>query len=117
MHLFMIERIVEDWPSAVRWYVEVLGFREIFRDEPHQFALLEAPEGGRIALKQGKSSEQMVKNIRLVFRVDDLDAERSRLLAAGVDVSEPVANNQEHYRQAHLTDPEGLAIALFGWTC
>lgn len=109
----MVELRVADWPVAVAWYVGTLGMRVVLRDEPNGFALLEAPDGGRIALKAG---EPTGGGPRLVFRVDDLDAVCARLAAAGVAVTEPVADDREPYRSSRLVDPAGTLITLFAWT-
>lgn len=115
MTLFMLELRVADWPGAVSWYADVLGLRVALRDVANRFALLEAPGGGRLALKEGDRVPRHAGHVRLVFRVDDLDAERRRLLDLGVPVGEAIANDREHYREARLADPEGTAITLFAW--
>lgn len=106
---------VADWPGAVRWYVEILGLRPVLEDAARQFVLLEAGGGGgRLALKAGAASG-VASNVRLVFQVEDVDLERDRLLALGVDVG-PVSDDRvEGYRDARLVDPEGMPITLFSW--
>ncbi len=114
-HLFMTEIRVFDWPRTVRWYVETLGLRSLVNDEPNGFALLGAGQG-RLALRRGVARCEAVYHARLHFRVADVDAERARLLAAGVPVTEAVENDRESYREVRLTDPEGTAITLFTWS-
>jgi catechol 2,3-dioxygenase-like lactoylglutathione lyase family enzyme len=116
IELFLTELRVVDWPGAVRWYVEVLGMRAVLEDAEHRFALLEAGGGGRLALKGGGPAVEAREAVRLTFRVDDVDAERARLVALGVAVGEPSDNHRERYREVRLADPEGTPITLFGWT-
>ncbi|WP_406699702.1 VOC family protein [Singulisphaera sp. Ch08] len=105
---------VVDWPRTVRWYVEVLGLRLVLEDVVHQFALLEAG-GSRLALKAGPGEVGETSNVRLVFRVSDVDAERDRLIARGGDVGPASDNRAEAYRSVSLLDCEGTPITLFSW--
>lgn len=114
LELFMTEVRVFDWPATVRWYVETLGLRVLLSDEPNGFILLGAGQG-RLALRRSTATCEAVNHTRFVFRVPDVDAERARLLASGVPVTEPVENDRESYREVRLTDPEGTAITLFTW--
>ncbi len=119
LELFMTEVRVFDWPETVRWYVETLRLQLLVNDEPNGFALLGAGHGqghGHLALRRGVARCEAVYHVRLHFRVADVDAERSRLLAAGVSVTEALENDRESYREVRLHDPEGTAITLFTWT-
>jgi predicted enzyme related to lactoylglutathione lyase len=115
LELFMTEIRVFDWPGTVRWYVERLGLRILVNDEPNGFALLAAGHS-RLALRRGIARCEAVYHSRLHFRVGDVDAERARLLAAGVPVTEAMENDRESYREVRLNDPEGTAITLFTWS-
>lgn len=115
LELFMTEVVVSDWPGSVRWYADVLGLGELLRDEANGFALLGAGPC-RLALKRGTDSASARGSFRLVFRVEDVDAERARLTARGVFVSDAVENEREGFREVRLSDPEGTPITLFGWT-
>jgi predicted enzyme related to lactoylglutathione lyase len=105
---------VADWPRAVRWYVEVLGLHPALNDEAHQFTLLETG-AGRLALKAGTPPTGSTPNVRLVFQVSDVDEERARLAALGVEVGPASDHLDEGYRQVRLVDPEGTPITLFSW--
>ncbi len=115
LELFMTEVRVFDWAKTLAWYVEVLGLKVLVRDEPNGFALLGAGQG-RLALRRSMATCEAINHARLVFRVADVDAERARLLAAGVPVTVPVENERESYREVRLTDPEGTGITLFTWS-
>jgi hypothetical protein len=63
-----------------------------------------------------KRSEEQGRGCRLVFQVEDPDAERVRLQALGVAVGEASDNAEEHYREVRLSDPGGTPITLFAWS-
>jgi predicted enzyme related to lactoylglutathione lyase len=113
LELYLTEIKVTDWPTMVRWYVTNLGLRLAREDVPHQYALLESG-GGRIALKGGRPAGTLAGPVRLVFETADVDAVRTRLAAAGVDVSPP-EESPEGYRTIRLRDPERTPITLFCW--
>ena len=52
-------------------------------------------------------------HVRLIIRVEDLEAEQERLIGRGVALSPPVDNPEEGYREVRLHDPEGTPIRLF----
>ncbi len=106
---------VSDWASQVRWYTETLGLELVLRDDRNEFAFL-AAGAGRLGLQGGRRGVAARSKARLVFQVPDLDRQRERLVAAGVDVSEPIENHEESYREARLHDPEGNSLTLFTWT-
>jgi glyoxylase I family protein len=110
MELFMVEVRVADLTAAARWYVAILGLRAALEDRRGRFVLLEAGPG-RVALKEGPPAADRGA-VRLVFRVGDVDAERSRLVGLGVAVS-AVTESVEGYREVRLADPEGTPIHLF----
>lgn len=105
---------VVDWSRAVRWYVEVMGLRLVLEDVAHQFALLGAG-GSRLALKAGGGRGGVTPTVRLVFRVNNVEAERERLIARGVDVGPTVENRAEAYQSVTLADCDGTPITLFSW--
>jgi predicted enzyme related to lactoylglutathione lyase len=116
MTLFMTEIHVEDPIEVANWYSRVLGLRIAHRDEPKGFLLLEAPGGGRLAVKRKREQSTGARGVRLIFGVEDVSSERDRLLGLGEQVGEPAENSEEHYREIRLTDPEGTRITIFCWT-
>jgi predicted enzyme related to lactoylglutathione lyase len=113
LELYLTEIKVTDWPAMVRWYVTNLGLWLAREDVPHQYALLESG-GGRIALKGGRPAGTPTGSFRLVFQATDVDLVRTRLAAAGVDLSPP-EESPEGYRAIRLRDPEGTPITMFCW--
>jgi len=114
LKLYLTEIKVTDWPTMVRWYVANLGLRLTREDVSHQYALLESGVS-RIALKGGRRAGTLAGPVRLVFETADVDAVRTRLAAAGVDVRPP-EESHEGYRAIRLRDPEGTPITVFCWT-
>ncbi len=112
LELFLTEIKVSDWASTVRWYVETLGMRLLVEDADHQYALL-ASGAGRLALKGGSPRGLDRDHVRLIIQVEDLEAERRRLIGRGMAVSLPVDSPNEGYREVRLHDPEGTPIRLF----
>ncbi len=115
MTLFMTELPVADLDRMIDWYARACGMTIVLRDDPKGFALLEATGGGRLALKRSDEGAVSERSCRLVFRVDDLDGERSRLIEEEVAVSDISENTDEHYREVRFADPEGTPITLFAW--
>jgi catechol 2,3-dioxygenase-like lactoylglutathione lyase family enzyme len=111
--LFLVEVRVRDAPAAWAWFRDVLGLRLGLVDASNGFALLDAG-GVNLAVKRGR--EAPGEAFSLVFRVDDLLAERQRLAALGVPVGQIVENASEGYRELRLVGPEGLVVRLFAWT-
>ncbi len=114
MNLFMVEIKVSDWSETVTWFVDTLGLLLVLRDNANQFALLQAGDG-RLAIKESKPSEELSHD-RLVFQVADVDLEKIRLQKLGVEVSEPLDNLQEQYRELRLSCFGKIPISLFCWT-
>jgi catechol 2,3-dioxygenase-like lactoylglutathione lyase family enzyme len=115
--LFMTVIKVRDWAASLAWYVETLGLLPVLIDDKQGFALL-AAGNGRLAI-QGVTSlkpEETPGGTRLVFLVPDVDAENARLIGRGADVSEPIENAIEGYRELRLHDPDGTPLTLFSWT-
>jgi catechol 2,3-dioxygenase-like lactoylglutathione lyase family enzyme len=112
--LFLTEIKVTDWPRAVRWYVEILGLRVVLSDPESCYALL-AAGSGRLALKGDDTAENGREAVRLVFQVEDAEAERARLAALGVVVGPLRLISREGYREVRLADPEGTPITFFSW--
>jgi hypothetical protein len=69
-----------------------------------------------LALKgNDHTSEINRESVRLVFQVEDAEAERARLVELGVAVGPLRLMPRESYREIRLADPEGTPITLFSW--
>jgi predicted enzyme related to lactoylglutathione lyase len=112
MLLYMIELTVTDVAVSQAWYEKALRLITTLTDEPRGFRLLEAPGGGRIALKQGVAQAGAAA---LQFEVTDLMAEIARLNYQGISIDSPIKTSPEGYRRITLHDPDGHPIGLFDW--
>jgi catechol 2,3-dioxygenase-like lactoylglutathione lyase family enzyme len=116
LDLFMTVVRVADWPAIVRWYIDKLGLVPILLDPKHEFAFLAAGQG-RLGLQgvKGPRDSTVPSKVRVVFQVREVDLERARLVANGVEVSAPIDNYEEGYREIRLHDPDGNSLTLFAW--
>lgn len=114
LDLEIVQIRVVEWPRARTWYVHTLGL-PVLRDDPErEYCLLGTGRVG-IALKGGSTAGGDRLSVDLIFRVDDLDAVRNRLIGLGVEVSPIRHDAAERYHEAKLRDPEGTPIILFAW--
>lgn len=112
LDLEIVQIRVEDWHRARCWYVDTLGL-SVLRDDPErEYCLLETGRAG-IALRGGAGVSANRLAVDLIFRVDDLDEVRNRLIGLGVEVSPIRHDAAEGYREAKLSDPEGTPLILF----
>jgi len=97
--------------------VETLGLLTVLTDAEHKFALL-AAGNGRLAIQEESAPKaaDAPDGARLVFLVPDIDGERGRLIGRGAEVSAPIENAIEGYREIRLHDPDGTPLTLFSWT-
>src|SRR3954453_22673051 len=100
MHLEHVALIVEDYDSAIDFFVGVLGF-ELIEDSssltndgrPKRWVVVRPP-GARTGLllaqadgerQAGAAGDQFAGRVGLFLRVDDFDAAHERMSAAGVE--------------------------------
>jgi len=116
LELFMTVIRVAEWETIVRWYIDTLGLVPILIDPEHEFAFLAAGQG-RLGLQgvKGPREATVPSKVRIVFQVHDVDLERQRLIERGVEVSAPVDDNGEGYREIRFHDPDGNSLTLFAW--
>lgn len=112
IELFFVEIRTGDRASLVAWYVDVLGLTVALDDPAGDFTLLAAGPT-RLGIKGGRE-EAASGSIALMFRVEDVEAMRARLVDRGRSVSEPI-ESPEGYRAIRLDDPMGHPIQLFQW--
>ena len=100
MHLEQIAVIVDDYDSAIAFYVDVLGF-ELVEDSPSltndgrpKRWVVVRPPGAQTALllaqadgerQAGAVGDQFAGRVGLFLRVDDFEAAYERMRAAGVE--------------------------------
>jgi catechol 2,3-dioxygenase-like lactoylglutathione lyase family enzyme len=128
MQLEQFALIVENYDSAIRFFVEVLGF-ELVEDSPSmtndgrpkRWVVVRPPgaaSGLLLAQADGERQAQVVGNqfagrVGLFLRVDDFDTVYHRLHASGVEfVTEP--RNEPYGRVAVFVDVAGNRWDLLG---
>jgi catechol 2,3-dioxygenase-like lactoylglutathione lyase family enzyme len=117
LDLFMTVIKVSDWAASLAWYVDTLGLLPVLTDSEHKFALLAAGNGWlAIQEEPAPRATDATGGARLVFLAPDIDGERDRLIGRGTEVSTPIENAIEGYREIRLHDPDGTPLTLFSWT-
>ncbi len=128
MHLEHVALIVEEYDAALAFYVGVLGF-ELVEDSPSltndgraKRWVVVRPPGARtgllLARADGPAQEaaigaQFAGRVGLFLRVEDFEATRARLVAAGVRFC--TAPREEPYgRVVVFEDPAGNRWDLLG---
>jgi predicted enzyme related to lactoylglutathione lyase len=99
-----------DQVRLVRFWAAVLGGEPVDRD--HDWSYVDPP-GGRLRLAFQRVPEgKTVKNrLHLDVQVDDIDAERTRLAAAGARAVTDMRTDS-HGRFQVMLDPEGNEFCL-----
>jgi catechol 2,3-dioxygenase-like lactoylglutathione lyase family enzyme len=110
----MVAIYVSDWPTAVSWYQEQLGLKELYSEQEHRFAVLGLPEGGPVLHlvgdpRPGGAESRCVPNIL----VDDFDVTLTEMKQRGVEIRAVQEEGDEGYRLATIVDPEGNQINLY----
>jgi len=109
---------VADPIKAAQWYVENLGMK-VVREGPAPInARFLADGGGNMMLELYHNPPEAVPNyaamdpliLHVAFMVDDVDAIRGRLMAAGATPVDEVTTTPAGDKLAMLRDPWGLAI-------
>ncbi|MCE2471598.1 MAG: VOC family protein [Anaerolineae bacterium] len=120
MRLEHIAFNVADSAAVAAWYAENLDMRIVRAfDEPSYIHFL-ADSAGRSLIEIYSNplgsvidySEHHAVTFHLAFAVDDMDAARERLTAAGATLDGDIDNRANGDRLAFLRDPWGTAIQL-----
>jgi predicted enzyme related to lactoylglutathione lyase len=94
------------------WWAEQFGgeTRELMKDE---FVVVIRPEGPRLGFQRVPDPTPGKNRVHIDFSADDVDAEVSRLVAAGATET---GQHQigDHFRWVVLADPDGNAFCVAG---
>ena len=112
--LFAVELRSTQWERLVTWYRDALGLEVLLRVIDDRYALLAAGAARLVILGRDAAAPES-RRWSLAFEVDDLEAARERLAAAGEEPPAAIAN-PEGFREVVVTDPDGNRIRLFAWT-
>lgn len=113
---------IELFPSSLDvfldFYTQVLNFTLLQRKGTYAYLKRDAIHIGAIesptadALADRISYRQPNKGVEIVFEVDDLVAERDRIVAAGHMLDENIARQEWGLEDFRLTDPDGYYIRV-----
>jgi catechol 2,3-dioxygenase-like lactoylglutathione lyase family enzyme len=120
MRIEHVGYMVLDPPRVARWYVEHLGFQVKRKMDESPFGHFLADSGGKVMIEIYNNPKAMVPDyasmdslvLHLAFSVDDVEAERKRLLQAGAKVEGQIQTTPAGDQLAMLRDPWGFAIQL-----
>ncbi|MBF6193270.1 VOC family protein [Nocardia implantans] len=113
---------VPDPAASARFLIEHLGFEE--KMSADGFVSLDRGDAGLnvIYLRTGLASFKPKsaagsagEGLLVVFVVDDIDAEYSRLRAEGVPIVTPIETEEWGERYFQMSDPNGIIIQLVQW--
>jgi lactoylglutathione lyase len=103
---------VDDVAEAARFYVENLGFEQVYRfppdGEPDFVFLKLEPRGIGLAKARGGDKE-----MTLSVYADDVDAAAAALRGAGAEEIEPPADREWGERMATFRDRDGYLLQIF----
>lgn len=100
---------VRSLPDAIAWYRTVLGSKRTLQPVPH---ILEFEVARGIWLQLVEDHERSPGDGVVRFGVHDVEAERSRLLRAGVDTS-AITRHDGVIAFFYVTDPWGNRLSLY----
>ena len=103
-----------DYDATVAFYTEKMGL-PVFRswDDHGRGTIISAAGEGQIEFFAGDGSAGSLSGAALAWEVEDIDAQYSRLLAAGVEFVRSPTDQPWGHRNATLRAPQDLTITLF----
>ena len=103
---------VDDVARTARFYVENLGFEQVYRFTPAgepDFVFLKLEPLGIGVAKSHDGEKQMT----LCVHTDDVDAAAPTLREAGAEQVEPPADQEWGERMTTFRDPDGYLLQIF----
>lgn len=97
-------------PRAAAFYA-TLGLRPIW--EGPALAILELSGGTHLMLFQAERAPRPGPVRSFDFMVSDIEALRERLTAAGVETTEPTADERSGHRWFQARDPDGHLVSVY----
>jgi catechol 2,3-dioxygenase-like lactoylglutathione lyase family enzyme len=107
----------DDVAASRAFYVELFGFRAVF--EADWYAQLQAPENPTLQLafvKRGHASvpkgfgDESPRGVLVTIEADDVDALHARARALGVEIVQPLCDEEWGQRHFIAVDPNGLLV-------
>lgn len=106
---------VADLDKALKFYVQTLGFKQLFVSQEHGWAELEGEEGeGRIGLATKSSGGPISPGNNGVptLNVDNIEAETAELKQKGAKMVGELQEVPGHVKMQLLVDPDGNHLQL-----
>jgi predicted enzyme related to lactoylglutathione lyase len=107
-----VVRITDRFDDACRFYGEILGWPVTRQwDDSGRGRIFGYGDVGRIELMEGAANP--ISGVFLSVECDGVDALAGRLAAAGVALTQPVADQPWGHRNVGVVDPTGLTVMFF----
>ncbi|MEO7398806.1 MAG: VOC family protein [Ilumatobacteraceae bacterium] len=105
----------DQFEQGCRFYGEVLGWPVIKQwDGPSRGRIFGRGESARVELLEVAAVDVVpATGVMLAVEVDDLAGTHGALVAAGVTITQPLADQPWGHRNFAVEDPTGLPIVLF----
>lgn len=102
---------VKDKDAALKWYQEILGLKQIPKmvNGDHLY-WLQLPSGAMVHIIENPDAPSAPSH-HTAFEVDEIEAARDAVMAAGVEVTE-IQTRNDGQRACFLNDPDGNRIEL-----
>ena len=102
---------VKDKDAALKWYQEILGLKQIpnMSNSDHLY-WLQLPSGAMVHIIENPDAPSAPSH-HTAFEVDEIEAARDAVMAAGVEVTEILTRN-DGQKACYLNDPDGNRIEL-----
>ena len=115
-----IETFPQDLDAVVDFYTRILGF-SVTKDQRHGPQLYVALERGRVRIGAGQRDVPHAPpgrrppiGVELVLEVDDVAAERDRVVAQGWPLVEDLQSREWGLTDFRILDPEGYYLRITG---
>ena len=103
-----------DLPATVRFYRDLLGFRQAYQFPPEgepEYVSLEFADGTQLAFA-ANPQEPAADRFEICIYVEAVDAAVERLRAAGAKVLQEPADQPWGERMAYVADPDGRRLHI-----
>ena len=102
---------VKDKDKALRWYVDVLGIKQIPKmvDGDHLY-WLQLPSGAMVHIIENPDAPSAPSH-HTAFEVDDIEAACNALVAKGIETTD-IQTRNDGQRAFYLEDPNGNRIEI-----
>ena len=102
---------VKDKDKALRWYVDVLGIKQIPKmvDGDHLY-WLQLPSGAMVHIIENPEAPSAPSH-HTAFEVDDIEAACDALATKGIETTE-IQTRNDGQRAFYLNDPDGNRIEI-----